>query len=119
MHPHAALFVSLTSLALVSAIYYCNILSRTRSWLRSNMLAMILLSLLTGLLPLAIAAPAFLAWKLVTEGAGAEVLMTAAVELVSLATLIATGFVFRALVIATYRRRRAPTTATPRMELPH
>ena len=56
MQLEVALVSSLACLALVAAIYYCNILSAPRSWLRGGILATILLSLLVSGFPIALAA---------------------------------------------------------------
>lgn len=109
----ATIATSLVSLALVSAIYYCNIRARPGSWLRGDMLAMILLAMLTGLYPPAAAATVVSLWKTVSGEFGLDAVLSAGVELASLAAVIATALVFRALVKATYRARRAPTTLTP------
>lgn len=113
MHLYVALASSLISLALVLAIYHCNIRAHPGSWLRGDMLAMILLSLLTVLLPLALAATGMAGWSLTTEAAVAGWVVAPVLELVSLAALIAAVIVFRALVIATYRATPVAGTVTP------
>ena len=68
MHHAAALLSSLASLGLVCAIYACNILSRPGSPWRSEILAMILLALLTGIFPLAATASLVGLWDVLTGG---------------------------------------------------
>lgn len=109
----AALAASLTSLGLVCAIYFCNILSRPGSWFRGEMLAMILLSLLTGLFPLAFAASLAGLLGALTGGVTLAAFLSAGIDLVSVGAVIATMIMFRALVKATYRTASGPGTITP------
>ncbi len=98
--------VSLACLGLCLAIYGCNLLSRPGSWLRSEMLAMILLSLLVGLYPIAAAGSLF-----VLLGVGAGPIEPAtpagpALGLLAAAAAVATAEVFRRLVSAGFRPPR-------------
>lgn len=113
MHHSVALAASLASLALICAIYYCNILSRPSSWLRSEMLAMILLSLLTGLFPLAVTAAIAGLWQALTGGPSVIALVSAGADLAAVAAIMVGVWVFRALVRATYRNRVEPDNVTP------
>jgi cation transporter-like permease len=113
MHHAAAIAASLASLGLVCAIYYCNILARPSSWLRSEMLAMILLSLLTGLFPLAVTAAIAGLWQALTGGISVIALVSAGADLAAVAAILASIWVFRALVEATYRIRVGPDNVTP------
>ena len=116
----AAFSTGLMSLGLVCAIYSCNILSHPRSWLRSESLAMILLSLLTGLWPLAAATALLGLWTTVSAGGdfGQHWLSMLGMDLVGVATALATVLVFRATVRATYRRLENPLTAAPVLSQP-
>lgn len=113
MHDIIALASSLVLLGLVSAIYYCNIVSRPNSWLRNETLAMVLLSLFTGLLPLAITATLTGFWQAMTGGLTVQAMVTASTDLGAVAALLATGWIFRATVKATYRNLGKPGTVTP------
>lgn len=113
MQHTAALVSSLASLGLIAAIYYCNILSRPGSWFRGDMLAMILLSLLTGIFPLAAGTSLIGLWQATHGGFSLAALGAAGVDLVSLGLVVASVALFAALVRATYRGHTAPTSITP------
>lgn len=113
MEHTVALVASLASLGLVCAIYYCNILARPGSWLRGDMLAMILLSLLTGLFPLALAAGLAGLLNALSGGISAAAVLSAGADLTGLGAVLATVVVFRALVRATYRKQPVTTNVTP------
>ncbi|NKX45666.1 hypothetical protein [Roseicyclus persicicus] len=113
MYHTAALVTSLGSLALVCLIYYCNLLSRPGSWLRSETLGMMVLSTLTGLYPIALGTTALAMWSSLSGGVSLRAFLSAGVDLVSVAAVIATALVFRALVKETYRRLRGETVVTP------
>ena len=113
MHHVAAIAASLIALGLIGAIYYCNIIARPGSWARSEMLGMILLSLFTGLFPLAVAASAVGLWEAFTQGAGLKSALFATTDLVAIAGIVATVLVFRALLRATYRTSKTPNNVTP------
>ena len=113
MHHTVALAASLAALGLICAIYYCNILARPSSWLRSEMLAMILLSVLTGLLPLAVTAAIAGLWQALTGGVSVIALVSAGADLAAVAAIIVCVWVFRALVKATYRNKVEPDNVTP------
>jgi predicted membrane protein len=101
----AAIFAGLASLCLISATYYINIYSSKDSWLRASVIAMILLSLLTGLFPLAAAASVAGLWEILSGGLSWAAVLSAGVDLLAVATVLATVVVFRALVKATYRAK--------------
>ncbi|MGP1354957.1 hypothetical protein [Roseicyclus sp.] len=113
MQLEVALVSSLACLALVAAIYSCNILSAPRSRLRGEMLAMILLSLLVSVFPIALAATGVVAWQVVAGSGETSIVVAAIVLPVSAAAVAATILVFRALVRATYRGSSVPTNVTP------
>ena len=113
MHHVFALAASLLSLGLICAIYYCNLLSRPGSLARSDMLAMILLALLTGLYPTALVAALAALWQTLSGGVALSTLLGVTVELGSLAAIAAGFLVLRALVRETYRRRQAPEDHRP------
>ncbi|MHA6346605.1 hypothetical protein [Roseivivax sp. CAU 1761] len=109
----AALFASIASFGLICAIYFCNFMAPRGSWLRTEMLASILLSLLTGLFPLALAASLVGLWTALTGGVSLGAILSAGTDLVSIATVIATGLVFRRAVKATYGRPVEPDNVAP------
>lgn len=113
MTPEIAAAASVICLLLTASIYYCNILSRPQSWLRSEMLAMILLSLLVGLILLPLAGSVLVLIALVQAIPVAFHITDVALAALAVGGLVATVMVFRALVIATYRVERAPTGVTP------
>lgn len=113
MHHTVALAASLASLGLVCAIYYCNVLARPTSRLRSETLAMILLALLTGLFPLAAAATIAGLWQALTGGVSLVALVAGGADLAAVAAILASVWVFRALVRATYRTQGGPHRITP------
>lgn len=108
----ASLVASLASLGLICAIYYCNLMSHPKSWLRSEMLAMVLLSLLVGIFPMALFGAPIALWQALTGGAVLERILSAGVDLVSIGAVLATLVVFRALVKGTYRTGRGPGNVT-------
>ena len=114
MHHTAAIIASLASLGLVCIIYYANILSGPRHPLRSEMLGMILLALLTGLFPLAVVAALIGLSAALTGGISFAAVLAAGTDLLAILAILATGLVFRALVKATYRDAQGvPRVATP------
>lgn len=113
MHHTVALAASLASLGLLCAIYYCNILSSPSSPLRSEMLAMILLAVLTGMFPLALTATIMGLWQALTGGVSIRALVYAGADLAAVAALLAFVWLFRALVRATYRGRTSSGQQTP------
>ena len=113
MHHTVALAASLASLGLICAIYYYNILARPSSWLRSEMLAMILLSVLPGIFPLAVTAAIAGLWQALTGSLSVIALVSAGVDLAAVAAIMASAWVFRALVKATYRNKVEPDNVTP------
>tara|TARA_R110002094_G_scaffold55731_7_gene66683 strand:+ start:510 stop:905 length:396 start_codon:yes stop_codon:yes gene_type:complete len=113
MHHAVALAASLASFGLICTIYYCNILARPSSWLRSEMLAMVLLSLLTGLFPLAVTAAIAGLWQALTGGVSVFALVSAGADLIAVAAILASIWLFRRLVKETYRDRVGPDNVTP------
>lgn len=109
----AAISSSLIALGLTCAIYFCNILSSQKSWLRSELIQMILLAVLTGVFPLALAATAAAMWQILSGGISLQALMSAGLDLVSLGAVIATVMVFMATLRATPRVPVKPTNVTP------
>lgn len=111
---HSAAFASsLIALGLTCAIYYCNILSPQKSLLRSELLQMVLLSILTGVFPLAVAATAAAMWLIVSGGLSLQALMSASFDLVSLGAVVATVMVFIATLKATPQVPVKPHNVTP------
>lgn len=113
MHHTAALIASLASLALICAIYYCNRRAAETSWLKSDVLASVLLSLLVGLFPIALFAPFVGLWQLLQGGLSAGSAMTASGDILSLGACVLTAWLFRALVRARADSWRSPTNVTP------
>ncbi|THD71799.1 hypothetical protein E7681_16940 [Thalassobius vesicularis] len=113
MHNTVAIAASLASLGLICAIYYSNILARPNSPMRSEMLAMIFLSVLTGLFPLAVTATISALWQALTGGISVGAVISAGADLVAVAAILASVWVFRALVKATYRTKSTPDTTNP------
>ena len=95
MNHLTAFAASLTSLGLMSAIYYCNILSPQRSWLRSEVLGMILLSLLTGLMPIALVASTLGLWRAFAGGVSMPAAVSAGFDLAGIVAVVATALLFR------------------------
>lgn len=108
MHHTTAVFASLSSLGLICMIYYCNILSPKGSWLRSEIVAMILLSLLTVMFPLAVAASLFGLFKVAFGGMSFAAIFAAGADLLAVGAIVVAGYAFRVLVKATYSTRPAP-----------
>lgn len=102
MHHTVALLASLTSLGLVCAIYFCNITSRPQSWLRSEMLTMILLSLFTGVFPIAIFGAMAGIWSVISGGLSLAAVLGAGADLLAIAAIGATFVIFRATARASY-----------------
>ena len=113
MLEEAALGASILCFALVCSTYFCNLLSDPRSWLRADVLSMILVSLLTGLFPFALAAALTGLWAAATEGLSGGAILDAGTDLAALGFVVATALVFRALVRETARRAREPAVVTP------
>lgn len=109
----AALSSSLTALGLTCAIYYCNVQSPQKSWLRSEMIGMILLAVLTGVFPLAASATAAAMWQVVSGGLSLQSLLSAGFDIGSLAAVVATVMIFAATVRATPRTPVRPNNVTP------
>lgn len=109
----AALFSSLVSLGLISAIYACTVLSPQGSWLRTEWFTSILLSLLTGLFPLGLAASLTGLWGALAGGLALGAAPGAIADLVSLAAVVATVAVFRATLKANAAPREAPDNVSP------
>jgi len=112
----AAFFSSLASLVLIFAIHACNNLVPRGSWLRAEVVTAILLSLLTGLYPIAVTAALTGLWQGVAGSlSGGAALSPAAIgaDLASLAAVIATALVFRHTLKAGAVRRRASDNVTP------
>lgn len=103
----------LASLGLICAIYYCNILAPARSWLRSEMVAMILLSLLVGLFPLALGASVYDLWAAQAGGLSLSWLEQSGLNLAGLAASLATLMVLRATLKATWRNQGTGENVTP------
>lgn len=108
-----ALGTSLASLALIGAIYYCNVLSSPRSWLRSDMLGMIFLSILTGVLPIALTSSVVGLWRAFANGIDMNAFVSAGFDLAGMAGVIATLMVFRTLIRIAHRNHAAPSNVTP------
>ncbi|SIN77552.1 hypothetical protein [Vannielia litorea] len=113
MYHSFSLASALAVLGLVSAIYLCNLRTRPGSWLRSDLLGMVLMALLTSLLPLALGAAGAALWQSLTGGVTAGAFLTAGTDLLAVALIVAAGLVFRALVRATYRATATPDNVTP------
>ena len=107
------LAASLGSLGLVCAIFYCNIIARPNSWLGSEMLAMILLSLLVEVYPVGLFGPVVGLWNVGTAGLSAASVVSAGADILGLCAAVATAVVFRSLVKATNRKERGPGNITP------
>lgn len=105
MHHTVALLSSLSSLGLICAIYFCNIQSRPGSWFRSDLLAMIMLALLTSLFPLAVSASVVGLWEIVTGELSLAAFLSAGADLVAIAAIVIGAYAFRAIVAATYRNK--------------
>lgn len=104
---------SLASFGLICATYYCNIRARRQSWFRSEMLAMILLSLFTGLFPLAVAASVVGLWEVLTEDGSIESFLLGGTDLLAVVLIVSTLVVIRAIVRATYPTRTDPDNVLP------
>ncbi len=109
----ATVGASVLSLALTATIYACNIRSHPTSPWRSDMLAMIVLALLTGILPIAVAGTGVLGWSLVSAASLGGAAITLGAIAASAALLVATFLVFRATVRATPRAAVLPPNVTP------
>lgn len=113
MHHAIALVASLTSLGLVCVLYYCSVHARPRSWLRGDMLAMILVAFLTGLFPLALISALLGLWGAISGVSSAASVLPAGADLASLGAIVATIVVFRALVKANSARLAEPANVAP------
>ena len=113
MHHVIAVFASLASLGLICAIYYCTLRARPGSWLRSELIAMIQISLFTCLLPLALAAALVGLWEAFSGGISVAAVLSSGADLASLGASLVTMLIFRALVKATFSRHSGPTNITP------
>ncbi|MBV2361587.1 hypothetical protein KUH32_17620 [Thalassococcus sp. CAU 1522] len=98
-----ALATSLFCFGLVCAIYATTMKARPDSWLRGETLQGIMVSLLTGFLPLAITATLAGLWKIATSALGLSSFLSAGVELTSAASLVLTFAILRALIVAANR----------------
>ncbi len=108
-----ALVTGLASLALTGALFFINLRTRPDSWMRGELVASVLLPLLTGFFPLATATGLLGLWSLATGGLGAIALGAAGADLVGLAAVVATVLLFRKLVIETNRRAAEPSNVIP------
>ena len=87
MGHYTSFLASLSSLVLMAAVYYCNYLSDKGSWLRSEMLQMILLSLLTGIFCLAVPATVLGVVGVLTGGLSLATLTGSGLEIASIAMM--------------------------------
>lgn len=108
-----ALVASLVALGLTCVIYYCNVISRPGSRLRSETLAMILSSLLPGLLILALAASLVGLWKVVTGGLSLVAILAAGADIMAFGTILITVCVFWAIARAASRTQTGPSSVQP------
>lgn len=113
LHSSIGLMAGLASLGLICAIYYCNIRAPERSWLRSEMVAMVLLALLVGLFPLALGASVYELWAAQAGGLSLSWLEQSGLNLAGLAAVLATVLVLRATLKATWRNRSMGDNVTP------
>ncbi|MBT8415815.1 MAG: hypothetical protein KJO42_00085, partial [Silicimonas sp.] len=109
----AALFSSLASLGLICLIYAFNVQAPRDSWLRAEWFASILLSLLTGLFPLALAASLTGLWGVISEGITLVAILAASADLTGLAAIVTTVVVFRAILKANAASQDALDKITP------
>ena len=108
-----ALGAAIVSLGLLSAIYFCNFMSRPTSALRSEVVSMILIALLTGIFTLAVTATLVGFWFSLSGGVSMAALLGAGTDIAAAAVVVACGLVFRAIVRRTYRTDSASATVTP------
>ena len=76
-----ALGAAIVSLGLLSAIYFCNFMSRPTSALRSEVVSMILISLLTGIFTLAVTATLVGFWFSLSGGVSMAALLDAGTDI--------------------------------------
>lgn len=109
----ATLVASITALVCAMALYSIQLRPRHGGGDLSEFCGSLLLALLTGLMPMAIAGCLVGLWSVFRGGASLSALMSGGLDLVSLAGVVATGLVLRALVKATYRGGATPGKVTP------
>ena len=99
----AALASGLASLGVVLALYACHVMSPRGSWVRGEVPQSILLSLLTGLFPLALGTSLTGLWLAVSEGLALSSVLEAGTDLVSLGAVLATIAMLRITLVAKAR----------------
>lgn len=113
MYHSTALAASLISLGLIAGFYYCTYMTRPGSVLRSETFAMILVSVLTGTIALAIPTALVGLWSALSGGFSLAALLGAGADLGGFAALAATALVFRAAVRRANAELRSSATITP------
>ncbi|PRY94179.1 hypothetical protein [Donghicola tyrosinivorans] len=89
-----ALLSSVTCLTLMAMVYYCKFLTGQRSWLRSDVIQMNLLAILTGLFSLALPATIMGLLGVTATGFSFATLGNSAIEIASAAAITATVWLY-------------------------
>lgn len=113
MGHYTSFFASLASLTLMAVVYYCNYLSGKDSWLRSETLQMVLLSLLTGIFCLAVPATVIGIVQVATGGISLATVTNSGLEIGSIVMILATAAIFRKAVKRTNHSSSTPHNVTP------
>lgn len=113
MTPAIAAAASLACLALMASIYYCNLLSGPKSWLRADILAMLLLSLLVGIFPAGAVGTVMVLIDTIAGLPQSLAISSLFLEMISIVALIGTVVLFRGLLRSIYGVVVEPTGVTP------
>ncbi|NVO27581.1 hypothetical protein HJ526_09135 [Donghicola sp. C2-DW-16] len=113
MNHIVALFSSVASLTLISLIYVCRFRTRQSSWLQSEYIGMNLMALLVGLYTLAVPATLLGLWRLIADGLSLSTLMNSAIDLASIAAIIATTALFLRAARRANREGTTPNNVFP------
>ncbi len=98
-----AIITSLISLGAISAIYGCRRFSRPGSWMRGELIDMILISFLAGFLPLALTASVMGIWDDLSAGVSLSALQSAGLDVLGLVFVLLTLVIFVAAARTTTR----------------
>ena len=113
MQDSLILAASTTLLGLTGAIYYVHHHARPGSWLKSELVSMVLLSVAVGIAPLAMFGPFVGLADTFAGGITASGFATAGMDLLSLALTAAAFLVYRALVRDAAKTWHGPANVTP------
>ncbi len=98
-----AIITSLVCLTAVCAIYGCRVFAQPASWLRGELIDMLLIALLSGFFPLALTASIIGIWDDLSNGFSLSALQSAGLDFLGLVLVFLTFVIFIAAARATAR----------------